>query len=295
MSGSQSDENKQSQRQNWDNVALGWQKWWKVFENGAQTISDKLIELADVKPNSKVLDIATGIGEPAITAAHRIGNSSGGGYVLATDLSSQMLSIAKDRAKTRNLDNVMQFKEGDAETITLPSSEFDAALSRWGLMFLPDVDSGLANIYKSLRDGGRLAAAVWSTAEKVPQLSIPMNIARRETNVPTPPPGTSGPFSLADEKLLYSTFRKAGFKNIQIEKVTVTFQFDTAEDFTKFTQDIAAPVNALLKNQTKERTEKIWEMITQEVSKYRITKTDSSNKQGQVSIDNEAICIVGIK
>ena len=297
MSSSQyDDENKQSQRQSWDNVALGWQKWWKVFENGAQTISDKLIELANVKPNSKVLDIATGIGEPAITAAYRIGNSSGGGgYVLATDLSSQMLSIAKDRAKIQNLDNVMEFKEGDAETITLPSSEFDVALSRWGLMFLPNVDSGLANIYKSLRDGGRLAAAVWSTADKVPQLSIPMNIARRETNVPPPPPGTPGPFSLADEKSLYSTFGKAGFKNIQIEKVTVTFQFDTAEDFTKFTQDIAAPVNAIIKNQTKERTEKIWDMITQEVSKYRTAKTNSSNKQEPVSLDNEAICIVGIK
>src|SRR5690242_18095187 len=103
MTGSQHDENKQNQRQSWDNVALGWQKWSKVFENGAQTVSDKLIELADIKPNSKVLDIATGIGEPAITAANRIGNSSGG-YVLATDLSPQMLSIAKNRAKSLNLD-----------------------------------------------------------------------------------------------------------------------------------------------------------------------------------------------
>jgi ubiquinone/menaquinone biosynthesis C-methylase UbiE len=294
MTGSQHDENKQIQRQSWDNVALGWQKWSKIFENGAQTVSDKLIELADITPNSKVLDIATGIGEPAITAANRIGNSSGG-YVLATDLSPQMLSIAKNRAKSLNLDKIMEFKEGDAETITLPSSEFDAALSRLGLMFLPNIDIGLANIYKSLRDGGRFAAAVWSTADKVPQLSLPMNISRREANVPPPPAGTPGPFSLANEKLLYDVFKKAGFKNIQIEKVMVTFLFNTAEDFTKFTQDIAAPVNAILKNQSKEHTEKIWEMITQEVSKYTTTKYDNGDKQGPVSLDNEAICIVGIK
>ena len=148
-----SDQIKQSQRQSWDSVAFGWQKWWKIFENGAETVGDKLIELADVKPNSKVLDIATGIGEPAITAANRVGNS-GGGQVLATDLSPQMLSIAKDRAKSQNLENIMEFKEGDAETIALRPSEFDAALCRWGLMFLPDVDLGLSNIYKSLRDGG---------------------------------------------------------------------------------------------------------------------------------------------
>ncbi len=190
MTNPQSDQIKQSQRQSWDDVALGWQKWWRIFENGAQTVSDKLIELADIKPNSKVLDIATGIGEPAITAANRVGNS---GYVLATDLSPQMLSIAKERAKSRSLDNRMEFREGDAETIALQPSTFDSALCRWGLMFLPNIEAGLSNTYKSLVDGGRFAAAVWSTPDKVPQLSIPMNISRRETNIPLPPPGTPGP------------------------------------------------------------------------------------------------------
>lgn len=238
------------------------------------------------------MDIATGIGEPAITATNRVGNS---GYVLATDLSLRMLSIAKERAKSQNLDNLMEFREGDAETIYLQPSTFDAALCRWGLMFLPNIEAGLANIYKSLVDGGRLSAAVWSTPDKVPQLSIPMNIARSETNTPLPPPGTPGPFSLADEKLLYRVFEKAGFRNIQVEKVNVTFKFETAEEYTKFTQDIAAPVNSMLKNQSKERTEQIWNIITQEVSNYTSTKTDSYKKQGPVSVNNEAIGIVGTK
>jgi hypothetical protein len=122
-----------------------------------------------------------------------------------------------------------------------------------------------------------------------------MNIARRETNAPLLPPGTPGPFSLADEKLLYGSFEKSGFRNIQIEKVKVTFQFDIPEDFTKFTQDIAAPVNAILKDQSKERSEQIWNMITQEISKFTTAKNDNSDREEQVRIDNEAICIVGIK
>lgn len=292
MSNSKSDQIKQAQRQSWDSVAFGWQKWWKTFENGAQVVSDKLVSLGDVKPGSKVLDIATGIGEPAITAAHRVGND---GYVLATDLSPQMLYIAKERAKSLKLDNRMEFKEGDAETIVLNPSEFDVALCRWGLMFLPNLDLGLSNIHESLVEGGRFATAVWSTPNKVPQLSIPMNIARRETNAPAPPPGTLGPFSLADDKILFSAFEKAGFRNIQIEKVNVTFRFDTAEDFTKFTQDIAAPINVLLKDETKERTEQIWNMITQEVSKFATISNNSMEKKGLVSIDNEVICIVGTK
>lgn len=75
----------------------------------------------------------------------------------------------------------------------------------------------------------------------------------------------------------------------------MTFRFDTAEDFTRFTQDIAAPVNTILNNQSKERTEQIWNMITQEVSKYTTDITDSSDKQIPISIDNEALCIVGTK
>jgi ubiquinone/menaquinone biosynthesis C-methylase UbiE len=83
---------KEAERQSWDSVADGWQKWWKTIEIGAEKVSRRLIELAEIKPGSRVLDIATGIGEPAITAANQVGNS---GHVLATDISSQMLSIAK--------------------------------------------------------------------------------------------------------------------------------------------------------------------------------------------------------
>jgi ubiquinone/menaquinone biosynthesis C-methylase UbiE len=62
---------KENQRQSWDSVSKGWQKWWKTIENGAKNVSDRLVELANIKPGDKVLDIATGIGEPAITAAKR--------------------------------------------------------------------------------------------------------------------------------------------------------------------------------------------------------------------------------
>jgi ubiquinone/menaquinone biosynthesis C-methylase UbiE len=66
---------KASQRQGWNSVATGWQKWWKPIERGAEKISRRLIELAEIKQGSRVLDIATGIGEPSITAAHQVGKS----------------------------------------------------------------------------------------------------------------------------------------------------------------------------------------------------------------------------
>lgn len=100
-----------------------------------------------IKPGSRVLDIATGIGEPSITAAKLVGKS---GYVLATDISPHMLSLAKQRAISLSLQDVVEFKDGDAKTIDLPPSAFDASLCIWGFMFLPDLKVGLSNIYRSL-------------------------------------------------------------------------------------------------------------------------------------------------
>lgn len=114
---------KAQQRQMWDNVAAGWQAWWETFERGAQKVSDRLVELAEIKPGDTVLDIATGIGEPAITAAKRVKPN---GKVVATDISPQMITIAKTRAKSLGLDSIMEFRESDAEKLEFPKSTFNA-------------------------------------------------------------------------------------------------------------------------------------------------------------------------
>src|SRR5919197_2211842 len=98
---------KAQQRQMWDNAAAGWQAWWENIERGAQKVSDRLVEMAQINPGDSVLDIATGIGEPAVTAAKRVKPN---GRVVATDISPQMLAIAKTRAKSLGLDGIMEFR-----------------------------------------------------------------------------------------------------------------------------------------------------------------------------------------
>jgi ubiquinone/menaquinone biosynthesis C-methylase UbiE len=288
MPDSNSEQFGKDQSKDWDSVAAGWQKWYMTFEKGASKMSEKLLELAEIKSASKVLDIATGIGEPAITAGRYVGTN---GHVLATDISLLMLSIAKQRAISENLQDIIDFKEGDAETIDLPQSNFDVALCRLGLMFLNDLDTGLSNIYKSLNKGGRFAASVWSTSEKVPQLALAMDTVRRELNIPSLPPryGTPGPFSLADENILKNSFINCGFKDINIERINVAFEFDSAEEYTNFTKDIAAPVLAMLADQSLDRKEQIWKAVTEAARKYVKSNT------GAIILDNEAICIVGRK
>ncbi len=276
---------KEAERQKWDNVAEGWQKWWKTLERGAGKLSRRLVELAEIKPGSRVLDIATGIGEPAITAAKQAGKS---GQVLAIDLSPLMLSIARQRAASLDLQDVIEFKEGDAESIDLPSSMFNAALCRAGLMFLPDLNAGLSNIYQSLREGGHFAAAVWGSSEKVPFISVVMNTIMKETNSKPPSPGTPGPFSLSDENSLKNSFITSGFRDLAIEKMNITLDFESADEFTNFVLETSGSVQTTLANQSHEKRRELIKAITEAAKKY-------TNSTGNVRFDNEAILIVGSK
>jgi ubiquinone/menaquinone biosynthesis C-methylase UbiE len=284
---SNSDEFKAQQRQMWDNAAAGWQTWWETIERGAQKVSDKIVDLADIKSGDKVLDIATGIGEPAVTAARRVKPN---GKVIAIDISPQMLEIAKTRAKSFGLDDIMEFREGDGEKLDLPDSstarKFDAILSRWGLMFFPNLPTALVRLEEMLVTSGRLSAAVWSAPSKVPLLDLAFATVRKQINAPAPPPGAPGPFALADVEALKRSFSQAGFKDIRIETLQTTFSFDSPESFTRLHQQVTAPINAMLANHTEEVKKQAWDSITEAVLQY-------ADSHGRVNLNNEVICIVG--
>ena len=279
------DEFKAQQREMWDNAAAGWQTWWETIERRAQKVSNKLVELAEVQPGDKVLDIATGIGEPAVTAARRVKPN---GKVLAIDISSQMLLIAKTRAKSLGLDDIIEFRESDGEKIDLPDStaKFNAILSRWGLMFFPNLSATLVKIREMLVINGRLSAAVWSAPSKVPWLDLAFASVRKQINAPAPPPATPGPFALADIEALKQSFSQAGFKDIKINTFQITFEFDSPESYMRAHQQTNAPINDMLAKYTDEVKNRVWNSITEAVWQY----TDS---HGIVNLDNEVICIVG--
>jgi ubiquinone/menaquinone biosynthesis C-methylase UbiE len=293
---------KRSQQcQSWDNVARGWQKWWKTFEKDAQKVNERLVELAEIKQGDRVIDIATGIGEPAITAAKKVGVE---GYVLATDISPQMLAIAKERTVSLGLQNIVEFKEVDAEKILdlqqhQPLSPFVAVLCRWGLMFFPNLTSTLTNIYKLLSSGGRIAAAVWSEPAKVPKLYTAINIVTQKLGISSTAYAhyteILSPFSLANINIVNNALVEAGFKDIHTEYLNITFEFLSAEDYTDFAKQIIAPIHNLLANETEKIKEEIWKAVAEEVARRYHIDDDDNSTGSVVRMDNECIIIVGRK
>jgi ubiquinone/menaquinone biosynthesis C-methylase UbiE len=276
---------KAEQRQLWDKAATGWQTCWETIERGAQKVSGKIVELAEIKQGDKVLDIATGIGEPAVTAARKVMPN---GKVVATDISSQMLAIAKTRATSLGLDSIMEFRESDGEKLDFlePTVNFDAVISRWGLMFFPNLPSALIRIREALVTNGRLSTAVWSVPSKVPLLDLAFSTVRKQINAPAPPPGAPGPFALADLEALERLFSQAGFKDIKTDTFQITFEFDSPESYTSLHQQTATRIHAMLANYSEDIKEQVWNSITESVWQY-------ADSHGRVNLDNEVICIVG--
>ena len=281
------DEFKAQQREMWNNAAAGWQTWWETIERTAHKVSNKLVELAEIQPGDRVLDIATGIGEPAITAARKVMPN---GKVVATDISPKMLAIAKTRAKSLGVDGIMEFRESDGERIDLSSSttKFDAILSRWGLMFFPNLSAALVSFRELLVTNGRLSAAVWSSPSKVPWLDLAFSTVSKQINAPAPSPGTPGPFALADIDVLKQYFSQAGFKDIKTSTFQITLELDSPESYTKLHQQTATRIHAMLANQTEEVKKEAWNSVTEAVWQY-------ADSHGRVNLDNEVICIVGKK
>lgn len=273
---------KSEQLQGWENAATGWRTWWEIIEPRLQGVSDRLVDLGDVRPGQQVLDVATGVGEPAITAARRVGPT---GRVVATDFSPQMLDIAQMRAEKLGLDNI-EFRVMDAEAIDLPEKSFDVILCRLGLMYLSDLKTALESILRLLVPGGRLATAVWAAPQKVPFASLPRTVAIRKLQVSPPPTGTPGIFTLADTQQLERILTQVGFTQVQTEIVTTTLEFPSTEDFMRFSRDISPALNAMLANYSVQQQEEIWQAIKQAADQY-------SMPDGTWRTENELILAVG--
>jgi len=273
---------KQAQRHDWDAVSSGWSRWWPVLEQGAQSVSDTLLNMARVASDQTIIDIATGIGEPALSAAKRVGPN---GRIIATDQAPQMLAIARRRAQDLGLNNI-EFLEMDAELADRDEQKHDAVLCRWGLMFLPRPEQALNRFHQLLSPGGHCAAAVWSTPARVPGISFAMGFVRERLQLPPPTTDLPNPFCLADTDRLSIMFEQAGFEDIQLETIKVVFATDSPADYINFTRDIAAPVVALVEQLPPEEQQTIWDDMTTAVKQF-------ATADGRIEMVNEAICIAG--
>ena len=270
------------QRRQWNGAATGWRRWSDLIDGAASGISERLVELAGVEPGSRVLDVAAGYGEPSLTAARRAGSE---GAVLATDISAEMIAFGRERAAASGLENI-EFVQSDAASLDFPEASFDAALSRWGIIFEPDAETAAARIRSFLEPGGRMAISSWGSPDRVPFLAIPMRTAMQRLQVLPPPPGTPGPLSRPTPEALGGLLEAAGFSDVEVEELEVTFEWQSPEEFTTFIREIAPPITAMIAPHSNEVQDETWAAITDAIR-------EASGGGGAVRFSNLVLLAAG--
>jgi SAM-dependent methyltransferase len=200
-----------------------------------------MIRHADLQDNSRVLDVASGTGEPGLTAAAWVPR----GHVTVTDLSERMLAVAAENAARRGQRN-FETRLCDAGALPFADGSFDAVLCRFGFMFFPDMALAARELARVAKPGARVCAAVWSAADQNPWAATILETIPRHVEIPAPPPGSPGLFRCAPEGLMRATFAQAGLRDIREEVVSSPMVHDTPEQYWQFMTEIAAPVAAAL-------------------------------------------------
>ena len=250
-----------AQRQQWNKIAPGWDKWRELWEAGTRPVSDRLVEMAGVQPGSRVVDVGAGYGEPALTAAKVAGPE---GRVVATDISREMLELARVRAHDAGVAN-MEIVEGVPHDLEFEADSFDAAVSRFGIIFDPDGEGAAERVRGWMRSGGRFAISSWGPPDRSPFLGIPVRTVIDRLGVSPPPPGTPGPLSRPSAETLGALLEGGGFGDVTVEEVEVTFEWSSPEEFSTFMREIAPPITALMGDVSDEEKAATWEAITDAV------------------------------
>jgi SAM-dependent methyltransferase len=247
---------KATTKQQWDEAAAAWHRWGPTLEDWLGAATKAMLDAAGVTLGSRVLDIAGGAGGQALAAAHRTGAR---GSVVVTDVSPGILGFAARAAAEAGLQQVTTVEVDGEEVGSRWAEDFDAAISRLGLIYFADRQRALRGIRSSLREGGRFAAAVYARADRNGFFSVPVGIIRNRAGLPAPVPGQPGPFSLGDAQVARTEFESAGFREVQVETLSAPLLLRSAADCLRFERESFGALHQMLSGV--EDTEAVWSEV----------------------------------
>jgi len=187
---------------------------------------------------------------------------------VATDISPTILTYAAKAAVEAGVTNVETI-EADGETLdTLPAGSFDAVICRLGLIYFPDQQRALASIRRALRDGGRIAAIVFSTPQRNEFFSIPVSIIRDRAQLPPPEPGQPGPFSLGGPGVLEAALTAAGLSDVTVDAVPSPVRLPSAAECVRFERESFGALHQMLAGVAPEERPAVWGNIEAALTRF---------------------------
>ena len=226
-----------------ERLAPTWASRRQQIEAVSAPCTAALLRDLDPKPGDTVLELAAGTGDTGFDAAQRVGE---GGRLISSDFSPAMLEETRKRGAERGIENV-EYRVIDAAKIELEDDSVDGVLCRFGYMLMHDGKSALAETRRVLRPGGKVAFAVWGSPERNPFFMIPAISLIQRGHMPAPePPPAPGLFSMADPERVKDLLHDAGFEEVRVEEIPLTFPIPNADGYLEFIADTAGPLAVAL-------------------------------------------------
>jgi ubiquinone/menaquinone biosynthesis C-methylase UbiE len=225
-------------------IAPTWERRRAEVEELSTPFREWMLRALGPREGDTVLELAAGVGDTGFEAAAMVGET---GRLMTTDLSPAMLEAARRRGAELGVANA-GYRVMDAERIELDDNSVDGVLCRFGYMLMADPATALAETRRVLRPGGRLALAVWGTAERNPFfVTIAVSLVQRgHLPLPEPPPAP-GPFSMASSERTEGLLRRAGFAEVRTEEVAGRFVASDADEYLSVIADTAGPIGLTLR------------------------------------------------
>lgn len=231
-----------------EQTVSAWRKWQAPLAAFTRGATEAILEAAQLRPGMTVLDLASGVGDPALSIAEAVGPS---GHVVATDLGPGMISLAKELADARGLRNI-EFRVVDVESLPFPDESFDVVTCRFGVMFFPDQLKAFRECRRALKLGGRVAFVVWGKREQA-FLGTTVGILTKYVEVPPPDPDAPHAFMFGERGLLKSRLETAGFAQVREEVRSVPGRWvGPPEEYWQQFTEVAAPFRPLVAKLTGE-------------------------------------------
>jgi SAM-dependent methyltransferase len=188
-----------------------WAAEHERLDRQIRALGEAGLKALSPRAGETVLDIGCGTGVTSLAIAAAVGPS---GQVVGVDVSRPMLAIAEAAgARVPQL----RFIEADAQTHGFDAGAFDAAFSRFGVMFFADPQAAFANIRRALKPCGRLLFVCWQSLKLNDWMRIPLEAALPLLPPqPAPDPLAPGPFAFADAARVRTILESAGFSGVDI-------------------------------------------------------------------------------
>src|SRR5712664_810020 len=227
-----------------EKTVAAWRKWHAQIAAFTRGATEAILEAAQIHPGMGVLDLACGVGDPALSIAAKVTPS---GHVTATDLGPGMMSLAEELARKKGLTNI-EFREAGAESLPFADESYDVLACRFGIMFFPDLPRALRECLRVLKPGGRVVFVAWGKKEQ-PFFTTTAGIILKHLPVPPPPPDPDGPslFMFGERDRLRRSLEAAGFRNVHEEARIVNGHWaGPPEEYWEQFSEVAAPFRPLI-------------------------------------------------